>query len=100
MTIQVPVQPRAKQTKLVMNSSGGWKLYLTAPPVDGKAHEACIVFFAKELHIARSKVSLVSGIKSRKKVFFNLWHHLPGFSAVAGLRIKVISSYAEGETVQ
>lgn len=52
-----------------MDSSGGWKLYLTAPPVDGKANEACIHFLAKELHIPRSKVRLISGIKSRKKVF-------------------------------
>jgi len=44
------------------------KLALTAPPVDGKANEACIEFFAKLLNLPRSSVTIAAGHTSRNKV--------------------------------
>jgi hypothetical protein len=44
------------------------KLSLTAPPVGGKANEACIEFFAKLLKVPRSSVSIAAGQTSRNKV--------------------------------
>ena len=44
------------------------KLSLTAPPVDGKANDACIEFFAKLLKVPRSSVTIAAGQTSRKKV--------------------------------
>jgi uncharacterized protein len=44
------------------------KVSLTAPPVDGKANEACIEFFAKLLKVPRSSVSIAAGQSSRNKV--------------------------------
>jgi len=42
----VKVQPRAKETALAEKVGDAYKLRLQAPPVDGKANEACIRFFA------------------------------------------------------
>ena len=44
------------------------KLSLTAPPVDGKANEACIDFFAKLLEVPRSSVTIAAGLSGRNKV--------------------------------
>ncbi|MBI4480039.1 MAG: DUF167 domain-containing protein [Acidobacteria bacterium] len=67
MTIELRVQPRAKRNALVPAPEGRWKLFLTAPAVEGKANAALIEFFAKGLGIARSRVRLLSGEKSRHK---------------------------------
>ncbi|MBI2819236.1 MAG: DUF167 domain-containing protein [Acidobacteria bacterium] len=68
MTIELRVQPRAKRNALVLAPDGRWKLYLTAPPVEGQANQALIQFFSKRLGIARSRVHLLAGEKSRQKV--------------------------------
>ena len=44
------------------------KLSITAPPVDGKANDACIEFFSKLLRIPRSSITIASGQNSRNKV--------------------------------
>lgn len=42
---------------------------LTAPPVEGVANKACIELLADALRVRRSQIHLVSGNKSRDKVF-------------------------------
>jgi uncharacterized protein (TIGR00251 family) len=44
------------------------KLSLTTPPVEGRANEACIEFFARLLKLPRSSVTIASGQSSRNKV--------------------------------
>ena len=44
------------------------KLSLTTPPVDGRANQACIEFFAKLLKVPQSSVTIASGQSSRNKV--------------------------------
>ena len=68
MTVEVRVQPRAKRNALRPMQGGGWKLALTAPPVEGKANQALVDFFAKGLQISRSRVRILGGEKSRQKV--------------------------------
>jgi uncharacterized protein (TIGR00251 family) len=45
-----------------------YRLQVTAPPVDGKANEACISFFAEVAGVARSRVRIVSGLTGRMKI--------------------------------
>jgi uncharacterized protein (TIGR00251 family) len=66
--ITVKVQPRARETALVERIGGVYKLRLAAPPVDGKANEACIRFFAAQFGVAPSAVRIVQGLSSRMKV--------------------------------
>jgi uncharacterized protein (TIGR00251 family) len=44
------------------------KIALSAPPVDGKANEACVEFVANLLKVPRSSVTIASGETSRNKV--------------------------------
>ena len=67
-TFAVKVHPRAKRNAITGEVGDALKLSLTAPPVDGKANEACIEFFAKLLKVTRSSVSIASGLTSRNKV--------------------------------
>ena len=68
MNIAVRVQPRAKRNALEPWGNGRWKLYLTAPAIEGKANDALIDFLAKGLGMSRSRARILSGEKSRDKV--------------------------------
>jgi uncharacterized protein len=67
-TFAVKVHPRAKKNAITGEVGDALKLALTAPPVDGKANEACIEFFAKVLKVPRSSVTIAAGHSSRNKV--------------------------------
>jgi uncharacterized protein (TIGR00251 family) len=64
----VKVYPRAKSNCLSGKSGEAYRLHLKAPPVDGKANEACIRFFASLFGLPRASVLIVSGLTSRMKV--------------------------------
>ena len=68
VTFAVKVHPRARKNAITGEVGDALKLSLTAPPVDGKANEACIEFFAKLLNLPRSSVTIASGQTSRNKV--------------------------------
>jgi uncharacterized protein (TIGR00251 family) len=67
-TFAVKVHPRAKKNAITGEVGDAIKLALTAPPVEGKANEACIDFFAKLLNLPRSSVTIAAGHASRNKV--------------------------------
>jgi len=67
-TFSVKVQPRAKKNAIIGAVGDAMKLALTAPPVEGRANEACIEFFANLLDVPRSSVTIASGETSRNKV--------------------------------
>jgi uncharacterized protein len=67
VTFAAKVQPRARRNAIVGELGYALKVALMAPPVDGRANDACIAFFAKQLGVARSSVTIVSGQSSRNK---------------------------------
>jgi hypothetical protein len=68
VTFAVKVHPRAKKNAIAGELGDALKVALTAPPVEGKANQACIEFFAKLLKVPRSSVSIAAGQSSRNKV--------------------------------
>ena len=68
VTFAIKVHPRAKKNAITGEVGDALKVALTAPPMDGKANEACIEFFAKLLKVPRSSVTIASGLTSRNKV--------------------------------
>jgi uncharacterized protein len=66
--VTVKVHPRARQTRLAGQVGERWKLDLAAPPVDGKANEECVRFFADLARVPRSRVRIITGASSRVKV--------------------------------
>ncbi len=71
------MQPRARKNAITGEVGGALKLSLTAPPVEGRANEACVEFFAKLLKVPQSSVTIASGLSSRNKVI-----RVAGLSAV------------------
>ena len=68
MAFAVKVHPRAKKNAITGELGDAIKLSLTTPPLEGRANEACIEFFAKLLKVPRSSVTIASGQTSRNKV--------------------------------
>jgi uncharacterized protein len=64
----VKVHPRAKKNAVTGELGNALKVSLTTPPVDGRANEACIEFFANLLKVPRSSVTIASGHAGRNKV--------------------------------
>jgi uncharacterized protein (TIGR00251 family) len=77
VTFAVKVHPRAKKNAITGELGDSLKVALTAPPVEGKANEACTEFFAKLLKVPRSSVTIAAGQSSRNKVI-----HVAGLSVV------------------
>jgi hypothetical protein len=67
-TFTIRVHPRARKNAITGEAGDALKVALTAPPVDGKANEGCIEFFAKLLKLPRSSVTIAAGLTSRNKV--------------------------------
>ena len=83
VTFVVKVHPRAKKNAITGELGDAIKVSLTTPPVEGRANEACIEFFAKLLKVPRSSVTITSGQASRNKVI-----RVAGISA-AELRARI-----------
>jgi len=65
--VKVRVIPRAKKAR-VEKFGDGFKVYLTAPPVDGKANKALLEALAAHLNVRKSQVSIIKGERSRDKI--------------------------------
>ena len=76
-TFQVKVHPRARKNAITGEVGDALKVGLTAPPVEGRANEACIVFLAEVLNVPRSSVTIAAGESSRNKVIL-----VSGLSAI------------------
>ena len=68
VSFSVKVHPRARKDAVTGEVGDALKLSLTAPPVEGRANQACIEFFAKILKVPRSSITIASGAGTRNKV--------------------------------
>ncbi|HET7893010.1 MAG TPA: DUF167 domain-containing protein [Candidatus Sulfotelmatobacter sp.] len=68
VTFSVKIHPRAKKNAVTGELGDALKVSLTAPPIEGRANDACIDFFAKLLKLPRSSITIASGHSSRNKV--------------------------------
>lgn len=67
VTFQIKIHPRAKKNAITGMVGDALKISLTAPPLEGRANQACIVFLADVLNVARSSVTIAAGESSRNK---------------------------------
>jgi len=68
ISFAIKVHPRARKNAITGEVGDAWKLSLTAPPLEGRANQACIEFFANVLEVPRSSITIASGQTSRRKV--------------------------------
>jgi len=85
VTFVIRVHPRAKKNAITGELGDALKVALRAPPIDGRANEACIEFFAKLFAVQRSAVSIASGETNRNKVI-----------RVTGLSARMVRSKLSG----
>jgi len=68
MDVRVKVIPKSSKTELAgYLPDGTWKVKIAAAPERGKANRALCDFIAEKLGVAKSKVRIVAGEKSRVK---------------------------------
>lgn len=65
--LTIKVIPRAGRTALAGARDGSLLVRLAAAPVDGAANSALIAFLADVLHVAKTRIVLIAGDKSRAK---------------------------------
>ena len=69
LKLKIRVIPNAKKTAFNGRREDELVLRLNAPALEGKANKAAIEFISGYFDVPRSAVSLVSGEKSRHKIF-------------------------------
>jgi len=64
---RIRVVPRASRSEVAGIQGDALKLRITAPPVEGKANEACIALLAELLDVKKARVAIIAGHGSRTK---------------------------------
>jgi len=67
-SLVIRLQPRAKRNAIVEERDGVLRVSVAAAPVDGLANAALCKLIAKRAGVARGRVSVVRGERSREKV--------------------------------
>lgn len=66
-TLAVRVHPGARRNNIAGLHAGAVKISITAPPTDGRANDALILFIAELLGVPQARISIVSGANNRSK---------------------------------
>lgn len=67
MKIRVVVKPNSKKEAVEQLPDGTYLVRVNAPPTEGKANKRVIELLAKHFGCAKSKITLLSGHKSKTK---------------------------------
>lgn len=68
MKLHVFVKPNSRQEKVEKIDEKTLKVWVNAPPIEGKANAAVIHLLSKYLSIPKRSIRLVSGEKGKHKV--------------------------------
>jgi hypothetical protein len=67
-TLRIKVKPNARDASLSEGDDGTWVATVKSPPVEGKANEELCRLVAERFGVARGRVKLQSGSRSRIKI--------------------------------
>ena len=67
VVLRVRVQPRSAKCDITGVVGECLKVRVTAPPAEGAANRVCREFLAEQFGIAKGRVEILSGAKSREK---------------------------------
>jgi len=68
MRITVSVHPRSSRTEVVKRQDGSIAVYVIQPPVEGKANEALRETLSDYYGVAKSRIRVLRGTRSRLKL--------------------------------
>lgn len=63
----VRLTPKAAKNSVGDEHAGRLKIFVTSPPVDGKANEHLVKFLAKVLKTGKGNIQIISGQSAREK---------------------------------
>lgn len=69
MKIRVLAHPNSKKPRIETDLTGILHVYVSAPPLEGKANSAVLNSLAIYFKVSKTGIKLTSGTKSRMKVF-------------------------------
>ena len=69
MKISVKVKPQAKENKVKKIGLDDYVVWVKAKAIEGKANQAVIKILSEYFDIAKSKVVLIKGKRTRDKIF-------------------------------
>ena len=69
MKVSVIVHPNSKKERIERDLLGELHVYVSQPPLKGKANQATAIALAEYFKTGKSNVSLISGAKSKHKLF-------------------------------
>ncbi|MEO0087074.1 MAG: DUF167 domain-containing protein [candidate division WOR-3 bacterium] len=65
--IKIRVIPNAKKNEIVKEKDR-LKVYLTAPPIEGKANKVLIEILAEYFNVKKGQIKIIKGEKSKDKI--------------------------------
>jgi uncharacterized protein (TIGR00251 family) len=65
--IDITVSPKSSRSMITIGAQDQIKVYLNAPPADGKANAELLSLLSKRLKIPKSNMEIISGEKGKKK---------------------------------
>lgn len=68
IVIKVKIVPGSPKNKIVGVYNNALKIFITTPPVEGKANKKCIAYLAEYFDIAKSKIEIILGETSKNKL--------------------------------
>ncbi|RJQ26048.1 DUF167 domain-containing protein [Candidatus Parcubacteria bacterium] len=69
MKILVRVDAQAKKSEVVVLGERCFRIKTTKPAKEGKANNDVIALLASHFHISKSEIELLSGHRSKEKIF-------------------------------
>lgn len=69
MRVNVIVYPNSRKPRIEKDILGQINAYVSSPPVEGKANKEALEALADYFKVKKSSIRLISGIKSRLKLF-------------------------------
>lgn len=67
MKVIIRVKPNSHQEK-IEKTENGYLIFVKEPPVDNRANQAVIKVLANYFKTPKSRISILSGLKSKQKV--------------------------------
>lgn len=87
--LRIHLQPRASRTEICGTQGDELKVRVTSPPVDDAANKLCIEFFASIFSVAKSRVVITAGSRSRHKTLRITGPNRDEAAAILGKEIKI-----------
>lgn len=68
MKYTIKVKTNAKKGAVEQAADGSLRVFVKAPPQEGRANEAVIEALASHFKVPKSRVAIVGGFKSKQKI--------------------------------